>query len=124
MEFKKKIDLKANELFQMGDINNWDIIIENIALVLLQTKLRQYKNIDVLPKIKSGNKAVIKYSCLLPGGQLDEYILNFDILGCDDLGYDSEVSKIWRECLGACFGKEYNDYVATKLSKINNLHSC
>ena len=121
---KIKISSQENTQFEMSNIRNWDVIVDNVALVLLNTRIREYVNIDAFPKIKRGNMAELKYSCLLKTGGLDEYILNFDILGCADLGYNSEVSKVWRDCLEANFGEKYNNFVAKKLLNATNEHSC
>ena len=111
-------DIKANEKFCLLNVRNWDVIVDNIALVLLKTKIRTYKNIDVSPKLKPNNKAEIIYSCLKHDGSLDEYIVALDILGCKDSGYDSLVSQTWRECLEANFGEGYRLYVASKFNGI------
>ena len=121
---KIKISSQENTQFEMSNIRNWDVIVDNVALVLLNTRIREYVNIDAFPKIKRGNMVELKYSCLLKTGGLDEYILTFDILGCADLGYKSEVSKVWRDCLEANFGEKYNNFVAKKLLNATNEHSC
>ena len=111
-------NLKANEKFKLSYIRNWDIIVDNIALVLLKTKIREYKNIDVTPKLKPDNKAQIKFSCLSKNGSLDEYILIFDLLGCKDYGYNSMISQTWRDCLEANFGRDYHDFVVSKFNTL------
>ena len=105
-----------NYKFDLSRLRNWDVIVENLALVVLNTQIRSYKNIDAAPKLKDGNKAKIVFSCLRQDGALDEYILNFDLLGCKDYDYDSEVSRVWRDCLEANFGQPYHDFVSEKLS--------
>ena len=125
MEFKKiKIDSEANSNFRLTSVQNWDAIVENVALVVIGTGIREYETIDVTPKVKSNNIAVLKYVCVKKNGELDEYILNFDILGCSDLGYNAEVSKVWRGCLNENFGNVYADYVLSKLSKHTKDHTC
>ena len=119
-----KISSQENNQFKLAHIKNWDVIVDNVALVLLNTRVREYVNIDVFPKIRTGNMAELKYSCLLKTGGLDEYILNFDILGCADLGYNAEVSKVWRDCLEANFGEKYHNFVAKKLLDASNEYSC
>ncbi len=125
MESKKiKIGSQANCMFELSSLKNWDEVVENIALVAMGAKLRAYIKVDVIPKVRSHNTAVLKYTCQKECGGIDEYFLNFDILGSFDLGYDSEVSKVWRECLEANFGKEYREYVARKLLKAKEDYSC
>ena len=113
-----------NSKFDFAQIRNWDVIVDNMALVLLKTRIREYVNINVIPKVKDSHKAEIKYSCLKQNGELDEYILSLDLLGCKDNGYNSMISQTWRDCLEANFGEEYHDYVAKKLSNVKNEHSC
>jgi len=117
MGFKSfRIDRNTNYKFDLTYVKNWDVIVDNLALVLLKTNIREYKNINVTPSLKSNNRVEIKYSCYKPDGRLDEYILRLNLLGCKDLGYNSSISQVWRDCLEMNFGKEYHDFVSQKLS--------
>ena len=108
-----------NYKFDLSRLKNWDVIVDNLALVVLNTRIRDYKNISVSPTLKPNNKAVVTFSCLKADGGLDEYILSFNLLGCKDYGYDAEVSKVWRDCLEMNFGKPYHDFIAKKLAGLD-----
>ena len=110
-----KVDNSPKCEFDLRNIKNWDDIVGDLAYCL--PSFREFKNINASPTLKPKNKAEIKFSCTKKDGPLVEFILLFDVLGCKDHGYNSEISKAWRECLEVNFGEAYHNYVVKELGE-------